>query len=103
MKNSGRAPGVSYKFRNQAKSFGSLNNIFKVFWIVTPCSLVEIHQNFGAETSTPPTTRWCKQTVRYYWMSVNVHLTARRHIPEGTSILHSHLRHNVTSYIIHQL
>jgi hypothetical protein len=69
-----------------------------VFWVVAPCSLVEVYQRFGGPCCLH------HQGDEYWAMStsetlVNVYQTTRCYNPKDSN-LHTHRRENLESYLL---
>jgi hypothetical protein len=69
-----------------------------VFWVVAPCSLVEVYQRFRVPCCLHHQGD-NKEAARNSETLINFYQTTRSHNPEEDSHLHTHRRENLKSYL----
>jgi hypothetical protein len=70
-----------------------------VFWVVAPCSLVELYRRFKGACCLHHQIALIMEAARTSETSVNFYQTTRRYNPEN-SHLHTRRRENLKSYFL---
>jgi hypothetical protein len=82
--------------RKTACSLGSVR--MAVFWVVAPCSLVEVHLRFRGPCCLHHQGTLMMEAARFSETLVNFYQTTRSYNPQD-SYLHTHRRENLKSHL----
>jgi hypothetical protein len=91
-----------YTGEHPLKNWNTVLAKMAVFWVVAPCSLVEIYQRFRGPCCLHHQGDRSYEAARTPETLVNFYQTSRRYIPED-SHLHTHRRENLKSYSVYLL